>query len=75
MAKTFLTFDQLIAYLEDEKQLLVSDHEYAKSMLKRIGYFGLISGYKRHSRIQLLRNTEQVHRLKILLRYTSSMKT
>lgn len=46
MAKTFLTFDQLIAYLEDEKQLLVSDHEYAKSMLKRIGYFGLISGYK-----------------------------
>lgn len=46
MAKLFLSFDDQIEYLEDKKGLIIPDHEYAKSMLKQIGYFGLISGYK-----------------------------
>lgn len=46
MAKLFLSFDDQIEYLEDKKGLTIPDHEYAKSMLKQIGYFGLISGYK-----------------------------
>ena len=45
MAKPFLSFDDQIKYLEG-KSLIINDHDYAKSMLQRIGYFGLISGYK-----------------------------
>lgn len=46
MEKLFLSFEDQIDYLEDKKDLIITDHEYAKSMLKQIGYFGLISGYK-----------------------------
>lgn len=46
MAKPFLTFEKQISKLEDEKGLLIPDHEYAESMLREIGYFALISGYK-----------------------------
>lgn len=46
MAKPFLSFDDQIKYLEEDKELIISDHDYAKSMLMQIGYFGLISGYK-----------------------------
>ena len=46
MAKPFLSFDDQIKYLEEDKSLIINDHTYAKSMLKQIGYFGLISGYK-----------------------------
>lgn len=45
MPKSFLTFDEQIAYLET-KNLLIPDHERAKELLKRIGYFSLVSGYK-----------------------------
>ena len=46
MPKSFLTFDAQISYLETDKNLLIQDHNYAKTMLKRIGYFSLIGGYK-----------------------------
>lgn len=46
MAKPFLTYDGQIEKLEKEKNLVISDREYAEFMLKQIGYFGLISGYK-----------------------------
>ena len=46
MAKPFLTFEAQIRYLEKDKNLLIQDHDYAKTMLKRIGYFSLIGGYK-----------------------------
>ena len=45
MPKSFLTFDEQIAYLET-KNLLIPEHERAKELLKRIGYFSLVSGYK-----------------------------
>lgn len=46
MSKPFLSFDDQIKYLEDDKSLIINDRSYAKAMLQQIGYFGLISGYK-----------------------------
>lgn len=46
MPKPFLSFEAQIHYLETDKNLRIQDHEYAKTMLKRIGYFSLIGGYK-----------------------------
>lgn len=46
MPKPFLSFEAQIHYLETDKNLRIPDHEYARTMLKRIGYFSLIGGYK-----------------------------
>ena len=46
MPKPFLTYDQLLDKLQDEKKLLIHDREVAKEILKNIGYFSLIGGYK-----------------------------
>ena len=46
MPKPFLSFEAQINHLENNKNLTISDHEYAKRMLRQIGYFGLIGGYK-----------------------------
>lgn len=44
--KIFLTYQQQIDKLETEKQLTISDHGYAKSILQEISYYSLIGGYK-----------------------------
>mgnify|MGYP005879518533 FL=1 len=44
--KPFMTYEQLIYKLEDEKKLEISDHDYAIKLLKEHSYFALISGYK-----------------------------
>ena len=46
MAKPFLSYEAQLNKLENEKALAIPDREYATSMLQRIGYFSLISGYK-----------------------------
>ncbi len=46
MAKQFLSFQDQIQYLEADKNLVISDHAYAEAVLRQIGYFGLIGGYK-----------------------------
>ena len=46
MAKPFLSFEEQINNLENEKGLVITDREYAERMLREIGYFGLIGGYK-----------------------------
>lgn len=46
MAQPFLTIDQQIDKLENEKGLIIPDHSYAKTVLQEIGYFSLINGYK-----------------------------
>lgn len=46
MPKPFLSFQAQINFLETDKNLLIQDHDYARSMLKQIGYFSLIGGYK-----------------------------
>lgn len=60
MPKPFLTFDAQISYLENDKNLVIQDHDYAKTMLKQIGYFSLIGGYKAPLRIQRPGNTGMV---------------
>lgn len=46
MPKPFLSFEEQIQFLEEDKNLLIRDHVYAKATLERIGYFSLIGGYK-----------------------------
>lgn len=46
MTKPFLTFDEQLDKLEKEKRLRISDREFAKDKLEKIGYFSLIGGYK-----------------------------
>lgn len=44
--KQFLTYDEPITFLEEKKGLIISDKEYARKTLLKIGYFPLINGYK-----------------------------
>ena len=44
--KPFLSLEVQINRLENNKNLTISDHDYAKWMLRQIGNLGLIGGYK-----------------------------
>ena len=44
--KPFLSYEQQLDKLANEKNLVIGDREYAEKTLKEIGYFSLISGYK-----------------------------
>lgn len=46
MSKNFLTYDQQIFNLENEKNLQIDDEVYAKEILRQTGYYSLIDGYK-----------------------------
>ena len=46
MAQSFLTYEQQINKLVNDKNLIIADREYATDALKQIGYFALIGGYK-----------------------------
>ena len=45
--KPFITYEQQMDKLQNEKNLIISDKDFAESVLKRIGYFSLIGGYKK----------------------------
>lgn len=45
--KPFFTYTQHLDKLENEKNLIIEDRDYAESVLKRISYFSLITGYKK----------------------------
>ena len=47
MAKSFLTYEQQIKKLVDDKNLIINDEEYATSVLKEIGYFAANDGRKK----------------------------
>ena len=51
--KLFSTIDDQISILRDSKGICISDDEYAKDVLSRIGYFPLMGGYKHLFRIPL----------------------
>lgn len=51
MPKPFMTYDQQIDKLRDEKHILIPNESEAKSKLKHISYYSLISGYKHLFRI------------------------
>ena len=46
MQKIFLTYDQQIEKLKNEKNLQIDDTEYAKKILRQTSYYSLIGGYK-----------------------------
>ena len=46
MPKPFLSFQDQINHLVNQKNLVISNPAYAQQMLQEIGYFGLIGGYK-----------------------------
>lgn len=46
MAKRFLTYEQQIDKLVNEKGLLITNRNYAEDILKQTSYYSLISGYK-----------------------------
>lgn len=46
MAKPFLTYDLQLDKLSNEKKLVIADIGKAKQILKNIGYFSLVGGYK-----------------------------
>lgn len=56
MQKPFLSFGEQITYLETTKKLTIQDTAYAEAMLKRIGYFTLIGGYKQPFKNPTTRN-------------------
>lgn len=47
MGKIFLNYEQQLKVLQEEKKLNIPDQNYACEMLKRYGYYALISGYKK----------------------------
>ena len=46
MSKIFLTYDQQIEKLKNEKNLQINDILYAKEILRQTSYYSLIGGYK-----------------------------
>lgn len=46
MAKPFLTYQQQIEKLRNEKGLMISNEAYAEAVLRQNSYFALITGYK-----------------------------
>lgn len=51
--KVFLTLDQQIDFLINDKGLIIDDHDVAINALQQLGYFSLINGYKDLFRIPL----------------------
>lgn len=51
--KTFSTFEHQVDWLQDEKNLVITDRQYTLDILKHIGYFPLMGGYKHLFRIPL----------------------
>ena len=49
--KRFLTYDEQISFLSEQKQLIIEDQEYAKRILFQTGYFALVNRYKRYLKI------------------------
>ena len=47
MGKFFLSYEEQLKKLREEKALNILDKDYALEMLKRYSYYSLISGYKK----------------------------
>lgn len=75
MAKPFLSFEEQINNLVNEKGLVIADRAYAERMLREIGYFGLIGGYKSPFKNPTTKSITTELPLRISLRCISLMKT
>ena len=67
MPTPFLTYEQQIDKLVNEKNLVVGDREAAISALRDIGYFALIDGYKWPLRNPMTRKYEDGTRFEDVL--------
>ena len=65
--KQFLTYDEQITFLEKQKGLIISDKEYARKTLLKIGYFPLINAIKRSLKSQPTINSKEEQHLKIFM--------
>ncbi|CUX33190.1 Abi family protein [Clostridium sp. C105KSO13] len=57
--KIFSTFSEQVEWLQKEKHLIISDKAYAEDVLKRIGYFPLMGGYKHLFRMPLTKKYKE----------------
>ena len=73
MSKPFLSFQDQIGKLRS-KNLTISDSAYAERILREIGYFGLIGGYKEPFKNPTTKNIKTARLLKALWNYINSMK-
>lgn len=46
MAKPYKSYDALLVFLQNDKNLIIEDMDSARHILAKTGYFSLISGYK-----------------------------
>ena len=46
ISQSFMTYEQQLKKLVDDKKLIIRDINYAEQVLKKISYFSLITGYK-----------------------------
>ena len=51
MPKPFMTYEQQLTKLKDEKHILIPDEAKAKAKLQEIGYYSLVTGYKHIFRV------------------------
>lgn len=51
MPKPFLTYEQQLIKLRDEKHLVINDESAACCKLRQISYYSLVSGYKHLFRV------------------------
>lgn len=57
--KKFSTFSKQVEWLLEEKRLIIPDVKYAEDILRRIGYFPLMGGYKHLFRIPLTKKYKE----------------
>ena len=62
--KRFSSFSDQVSWISDEKGIKIKDREYAEEMLRQIGYFPLMGGYKHLFRISNTKNIKQEQVLK-----------
>ena len=53
--KKFSSFSDQVSRISDEKGIKIKDREYAEEMLRQIGYFPLMGGYKHLFTVWMLR--------------------
>ena len=63
MSKIFLSYDEQIEKLKNEKNLQIDDEVYAKEILRQTSYYSLIGGYKNIFKKFKLNKNQNIKRL------------
>lgn len=65
MSKPFITYTAQVEKLKNEKDLVITDDDFAVESLQNISYYALIGGYKHPLLIFIPANILMKHVLKI----------